>query len=640
MSGRPAWDRITDLFDRALQVDAEMRNDWLRAQCGADEALRAEVASLLAAASDAPGLLDRPAAAAMPELLAASPDGLEPGERLGGYRLQERIGIGGMGSVWRAEHERRPGAAVALKVLWQGSETPQLLKRFANERRSLASLRHPSIARLLDGGVSESGRPFLAMEYVAGLPLDRWCDERGASVAERVDLMCAVCDAVHFAHRNLIVHRDLKPDNVLVTADGSPKLLDFGIAKLLAEDDSAGSATLTELRAMTPQYASPEQVRGEGVTTASDVYALGVVLYELLTGRRPYRLPPGLGAETQRVIAEAEPARPSTVVLRDPVAGDTKGGAAGRAVEIAARRGAKPEVLARQLAGDLDKIVMMAMRKDPARRYASAERLAADLRRFRMGLPVEAQDDAWHYRLRKFARRHALAVGAAAVTMLALIGGVIATSWQARVAAEQARFARSEANVLHRVVELMNDAQREHLAEQARGGPRSLAEIFAEHAERLRRELEAEPRDLAALDGAIGESFAAFGQLAEAERMLEESLRLRRTLYPPSHPETAEALFRYARVLRLRGRAAEALPLAEEAVRVWEEAWGSDHADLAQAWALLGLVRGDLGEHERAFADLTVAERLLARHFGADHPSTVEAREASARARAAFDATR
>jgi serine/threonine protein kinase len=640
VSERPAWDRITDLFDRALQVDAEMRNDWLRAQCGADEALRVEVASLLAAASDAPGLLDRPAAAAMPELLAASPDGLEPGEQLGGYRLQERIGIGGMGSVWRAEHQRRPGTAIALKVLWQGTETPHLLKRFANERRSLASLRHPNIARLLDGGVTEAGRPFLAMEYVSGLPLDRWCDERGATVAERVDLMCAVCEAVHFAHRNLIVHRDLKPDNVLVTADGSPKLLDFGIAKLLAEDDSAGSATLTELRAMTPQYASPEQVRGEGVTTASDVYALGVVLYELLTGRRPYRLPPGLGAETQRVIAETEPPRPSTVVLRDPEAGDTKGGAGGRAVEIAARRGAKPEVLARLLAGDLDKIVMMAMRKDPARRYASAERLAADLRRFRLGLPVEAQDDAWHYRLGKFARRHAIAVGAAAITLLALVGGVIATSWQARVAAEQARFARSEANVLHRVVELMNDAQREHLAEQARGGARDLAAIFTQHAERLRRELEADPRDLAAFDGAIGESFAAFGQLAAAEQRLEQSLHLRRAFYPPSHPETAEALFRYARVLRLRGRAAEALPLAEEAVRVWEEAWGPDHADLALARALLGLVRSDLGQHADALAELTVAETLLARHFGVDHPSAFEARAAAARARAALDAAR
>ncbi|MEK7861683.1 MAG: serine/threonine-protein kinase, partial [Chloroflexota bacterium] len=238
-----------------------------------------------------------------------------------------------------------------------------MLLRFANERRSLASLQHPSIARLLDGGVTESGRPFLAMEFVLGLPLDRWCDQRHASIAERVDLVCAVCDAVHFAHGNLIVHRDLKPDNVLVTEDGTPKLLDFGIAKLLADDGEAGNATLAELRAMTPQYASPEQMRGEGVTTATDVYALGVVLYELLTGRRPYLLPPGLGAETQRVLGEIEPSRPSTVVLLQPEAGIAKGASGESAAELASRRGTRPEALARQLSGDLDKIVLKAMRK-------------------------------------------------------------------------------------------------------------------------------------------------------------------------------------------------------------------------------------------------------------------------------------
>ncbi|MEK7861684.1 MAG: tetratricopeptide repeat protein, partial [Chloroflexota bacterium] len=261
---------------------------------------------------------------------------------------------------------------------------------------------------------------------------------------------------------------------------------------------------------------------------------------------------------------------------------------------------------------------------DPARRYASAERLAADLRRFRLGLPVEAQDDAWHYRLGKFARRNRLAVSAASVTLLALVGGVIATSWQARVAREQASFARSEASVLHRVVELINDAQREYLAESAQGGTRSLAEILALRAAELRGELEGNPRDLAAIDGAIGETHAAFGLLESAEVLLLESLQIRREIYPATHPEMAEALFRYARVLRLRGRSQEALPLIEEAVRVWRAAWGPDHADLAQASALLGFVLSDLGQHERALAEFIEAERLLARHFGENHRSTLE----------------
>lgn len=631
MTGQPDWERVKDLFDRASDVEAAARGAWLAEECGGDEALRREVESLLEASSSAPELLDAPLVSFMPELLSASPDGLKAGDEIGAYKLLERIGVGGMGTVWKAAHSARPQEPVALKVLWQGAETPNILKRFANERHSLASLRHPNIARLLDGGLSAQGRPFLVMEFVDGLALDRYCDERGLSLERRLEILRAVCDSVHFAHRNLIVHRDLKPDNVLVTADGTPKLLDFGISKILGAEGSDSTVTLTELRAMTPQYASPEQVRGEPVTTASDVYSLGVMLYELLTGRRPYRVPAVLSVAAQRVITEIEPPRPSTVVVRAPEPEETKRPETAGAAGISERRGLRPEALSRALEGDLDKIVMMAMRKDPARRYASAGHLGEEIRRYLTGLPVEAQDDTFAYRLRKFVRRNRLAVVAGGLVLLSLVGGIIGIAWQARLVAEQADFARSEASVLHRVVELLNYSQREHAEETARGGTRTVAEVFENFANDLRQEMQAEPRDLAALDGAIGESYVALGMLEPAEEVLRESLEIRIELYPENHPEMAEARYRLANVLAQRGDLEAAQPLAEEALRVWRRSWGSDHADLGQVHALLGLIHEQRQDLPRALLHLPEAARIFGEHFGDSHPRTLQVLEAWAR---------
>jgi len=631
VTGRPDWERVKDLFDRASSVATAERGAWLAAECGTDEDLRREVESLLEASASAPGLLDSPVVSFMPELLAASPDGLKPGDAIGAYQLLERIGVGGMGTVWKAAHSARPQEPVALKVLWQGAETPNILRRFANERHSLASLHHPNIARLLDGGLSAQGRPFLVMEFVDGLALDRYCDERRLGVDRRLEILRAVCDSVHFAHRNLIVHRDLKPDNVLVTADGTPKLLDFGISKILAADGSDDALTLTELRAMTPQYASPEQVRGEPVSTSSDVYSLGVILYELLTGRRPYRVPAVLSVAAQRVITESEPPRPSAIVLRAPEPEETKRPESGGAAGISERRGLKPEALSRALEGDLDKIVMMAMRKDPARRYDSAGHLGEEIRRYLQGLPVEAQDDTFAYRLRKFVRRNRLAVSAGALVLLSLVGGIIGIAHQARLVAEQADFARSEASVLHRVVELLNYSQREHAEETARGGTRSVAEVFESYANDLRQEMRSEPRDLAALDGAIGETYVALGLLSPAELVLRESLEIRLGLYPEDHPEMAEARYRLANVLAQRGDLEAAEPMAEEALRVWRQSWGANHVDLAQVHALLGLIHEQRRDLPRALAHLPEAARILGEHFGDAHPRTLQVLEAWAR---------
>jgi non-specific serine/threonine protein kinase/serine/threonine-protein kinase len=360
------------------------------------------------------------------------------------------IGRGGMGAVYLGVRDDDAfQKRVAIKVLKRGMDTDSIVRRFRNERQILAGLEHPNIASLLDGGTTPDGRPYFAMEYVEGRPLVDYCETHGLDTAARVRLFRSVCSAVQYAHQNLIIHRDLKPANVLVTADGTPKLLDFGIAKLLSPRLAGHTLapTVAGLQLMTPEYASPEQVRGDTVTTATDIYSLGVVLYELLTGRRPYRLTSRIPADIARVICESVPVRPSTAVTRIGAATDIgdeltvdPSSAPARTKRDERPRTVDVQRLRRELAGDLDTIALKALSKEPDRRYASVDQLSEDLRRHLEGLPVIARKDTLGYRAAKFVRRNRVAVAAAALTLAALIAGIIGTTWQARVArVERAR---------------------------------------------------------------------------------------------------------------------------------------------------------------------------------------------------------
>ncbi len=434
-----SWDRARRLFHAASALDGAERDTFLREACGDDEALAAEVRSLLAWHDEATGFLEAPVARvadlaglAGVDLPAAPPPAPGPedliGTSLGPWRIVALIGRGGMGEVYRAE---RADAAfsreVAVKVMG-GGDLAQVAERFRRERETLAALDHPNIARVFDGGATPAGRPYFVMELVDGVPVDAYCDERRLGVEGRLRLFLAVCAGVQYAHQNLVVHRDIKPDNILVGRDGTPKLLDFGVAKLLGkgETQAAEEDGFARTWLMTPDFASPEQVFGQAVTTATDVYSLGVLLHVLLTGLRPYRLSGDTRVSLQRQLATADPGRPSALAG----AGDEG------ARERAARRGTTPRQLARRLGGDLDAILQRALQRDPAARYATVEQLIDDLQRHLAWQPVSARRREVRYVAGRFLRRHAVGVALAATAVLLLAAGVAAIAWQARLAAE------------------------------------------------------------------------------------------------------------------------------------------------------------------------------------------------------------
>jgi serine/threonine protein kinase/tetratricopeptide (TPR) repeat protein len=390
-------------------------------------------------------------------------DSEQIGRRIGAYRIERELGRGGMGTVYlavRADDQYQK--QVAIKLIKRGMDTDYVLRRFRTERQILAGLEHPNIARLLDGGTTDDGLPFFVMEHVEGKSITDYADHHRLSALERLKMFRIVCKAVHYAHQHLVIHRDLKPSNILVTEDGTPKLLDFGIAKLLAaqphEDGAWAQETATGMAMMTPEYASPEQVRGASVTTASDVYSLGVVLYELLTGHQPFHFSSRRPDEVARMICGTEPERPSTAIGRThdiQRTQDGKNGAFGTGAAAAesmaarfgeTRDGNSVERLRRLLRGDIDTIVLTAMHKEPQRRYASVERLSEDIRRHLEGLPVEARRDAFGYRAGKFVRRNRLGVSAAALVLLSLFVGIGATTYHWSVAARERRLAQNRFN--------------------------------------------------------------------------------------------------------------------------------------------------------------------------------------------------
>lgn len=609
------WHRLKEAFEAARTRDAEARRSFLLETYGDDPDLLEEVRALLRA-HEADGPADR-FFEGMGSVLHHRPSkGEREGQQIGPYELVEELGQGGMGRVFLARRaDGQFDQRVALKVLPIGFSSPDARDRFLTERQILATLDHPNIARLLDGGVTENGQPYFVMEVVDGQPLDQYADAKELSIEERLELFLDVCDAVQSAHQKLIVHRDLKPSNILVTAEGTVKLLDFGVAKLLDPEpllSQNAPRTRTGWSPMTPGYASPEQVRGDPISTASDVYQLGIVLYKLLAGRRPYSVEDRTPSEVERIICEVDPAPPSTAATRSE--DDGSGG------------GSSPAEHRKTLRGDLDTIVMKALRKEPDRRYDSVEQLAEDLRRFLDGRPVSAHPDRWTYRAGKFARRHRGGVLAAAVIVLLLIGYGVTITWHSQRTQAALDRAQREAQKSEQVTDFLVGLF-ERAAPYQTAGPAvqlgdtlTTRELLDQGAARARQDLSDQPEVQATMMYTLGRIYRQLGYHDEAASLLDDALAVQQEHLPPTHPDRAQSLHERALLLRYEGQTERAARLYRESLSIQRRHLGEEHPDIADNIRELAVIAAREGRY--AQADSLFREALAMRKslHGPNHP--------------------
>ena len=619
------WQQVKQLLDHAIAFNASDRGSFLDRACHGDSELRGEVESLLFSHDRAgSGFLREPVLNLSANTAAAAAPARE--RRIGAYQLAEEIGRGGMGEVYRAVRvDGQYNKEVAIKFVRGGFESSSLMERFRNERQILASLDHPNIGRLLDGGATPDGIPYLVMELIEGISIDRYCDDHDLSITERLQLFRQVCEAVQYAHQRMVIHRDIKPSNILVTKDSVPKLLDFGIAKLL---DPSATAGTTLARPMTPEYASPEQIRGELVTTGTDVYSLGVVLYQLLTGYSPYQGDTSTPHGLARAICEEDPRRPSTVVFRreeSREAPSTSGRISNTRKDSAAK-------LHRRLRGDLDNIVLMALRKDAAQRYASVERLSEDIRRHLDHIPVLARKDTLVYRSAKFVRRHKLGVAIACLAFVLVVTGmVVIVRAERRARAEQALAERRFNDVrkladslifeIHDSIRTLPGATaaRQLIVQRAQQYLDSLA-TDAKSDSGLLRELAAAYARLASVQGEVtnanlGNSKEALKNYRRAVELLEAAV----AASPGDRDSRRELAETYLELYRSTESGSEARSLLEKATAILEPLSTSYPADpniqhaLAKTHEMWGSFFGATGQLKESQANYEKSLALCSR---------------------------
>ena len=620
------WRTLSALLDEALDLPVEARDVWV-------EGLAERYATLKPILRD---LLAKQAILGTHDFLGGAPkfagsacaghdaDGsaqLLVGSTIGAYRLVRELGRGGMGAVWLAERTdeliKRP---VALKLPHPSLYDQHLAERFARERDILAALTHGNIARLYDVGVAPNGQPFLALEYVEGMPLTSYCDTRQLSIRERINLFMQVLRAVQYAHTHLVIHRDLKPSNILVTADGNVQLLDFGIAKLVT-DSAAKESELTLLggRAFTPDYASPEQITGQPISTASDVYSLGVILYELLTGELPNKLKRASRGALEEAILSADPLKPSHTA---------------RTGTDASARAMMPHKLAKLLRGDLDTIVLKALKKLPSERYATADAIAQDLQHFLRGEPVEARPDGAIYRLGKFAARNKVTMAAAAVAFLALAAGLALSLWQARVAREQAVAAQREAKKAKAVQAFLLDifSANSHLqGDPLKARQTTARDLLDIGAARINENLKDVPEAEEEVLGTVGDMYVQLGLDREAVVLRLQRIEVLKKAYGARDPKVAQALIDYAEDISSSSERGNMLPALTEAKDILDGARDFSSGTRAWLWTTFArYYRYTSPEKMRLNADTAV--KLLKEH-PKDDWSLILAMQLAARAR-------
>jgi eukaryotic-like serine/threonine-protein kinase len=610
------WQQIQSLFEQALDVPADDRDVFVKTKCGGDKDLYDDVIKMLRADENAHSLFSGGAVEALgfPKPLSMV------GRRIGSFELVREVGSGGMGVVYLARRvDGQFEQNVAVKLIKRGMDTEQILRRFQIERQILAGLDHPNIARLLDGGVTDDGLPYFTMEYVEGIPIDQYCDRNRLTVEQRLAMFLSACDAVVFAQQNLVVHRDLKPANIVVTVAGQVKLLDFGIAKVLSDQPLLGlpdPLTRTGFRVMTPGYASPEQVRGDQVTTASDVYSLGVILYELLSGRRPYVTTGVSIQEIEKAIVSTDPRRPSAAAVSassdaPPVSGDAD------SQTLSAFRSSSPERLKRRLSGDLDNICLMALRKDPRRRYASVEQLREDIKRHLSGLPVTARPETLSYTISKFMQRHRLAVTLAAVIVLVISG--LVTFYTIRLAEERDR-ARTEARKAAEVASFLTDLFEIADPIATSGETVTARELLERGSERIEVELADQPDVQANLLYVIGKVYYNLGLYGAASVAQQQAYEIQRKLFGESSREAGLTLMELSALADINGHYDSAISIDRRAVNIFVQLYGERDTLTANAINNLAISlrhNGELEESERHYRN---ALRLRSELHGDMHP--------------------
>jgi len=588
------WDQVKEILAQALEQRPTERDDFVRRACGENAALRAEVQSLLVNYDRADSLLENSPAA---DALSFQPD--LPEKNIGVYRIIREIGRGGMAVVYLGERDdQNYRKRVAIKMVRPGIGTEQVLLRFRNERQTLAALDHPNIVKLLDGASTEDGLPYLVMDYVEGVPINEYCDVNRLSVSGRVQLFRSVCSAVQYAHQNLVIHRDLKPGNILITKEGLARLLDFGIAKLLnPEFVQAPLVTRTDSRPMTPEYASPEQVRGDTVTIATDIYSLGVMLYEILTGHRPYEVADSSWGEIERLVCDKEPPRPSTKIALDRE----------RVKATAQLRSAEPKQLVSLLRGDLDWITMKALEKDPSRRYATASELSADLGRYLCHEPVLARPASTAYRARKYVRRHPAGVAIAAGLVLLLAGFAIMQSIQLRRITRE----RDRAN---RITSFMEGIFKVSDPSEARGNSITAREILDKSSADIGTGLEKDPELQAEMMFVMGDVYRGLGLFPRAQDLYQRSAEIRGRVLGPENLDTLKSLDDLGWILNQEGHAAEAEKLQRQTVGTRRRVFGDKNLDTLKSMSNLAWTldrEGRYAESEELDREILDARRRM-----------------------------
>jgi serine/threonine-protein kinase len=578
------WQRLESLFHAAAEMNPSARKKYLDQACAGEDELRRQVESLILCSNESQQIID-----GVISKEAAGVTGLAIGERIGQYEIVRELGQGGMGVVYlalRADDQFQKH--VAIKLMRSEFMSRSTVERFRTERQILANLEHPGIAGLLDGGDTAAGWPYVVMEYVDGVPVDIYCARHRLSIRERLVLFCRIADAVSYAHRNLIVHRDIKPENVLVTAGGDPKLLDFGIAKLLTSDAASSTPasmrnlTIAAERLMTPGYASPEQARGEPITTLSDVYSLGVLLYKLLTERMPLHIGSTRASDIEREICDTAPTRPS----------------------MAARETGAWLKLSKASAHDLDTILLVALEKDPQRRYSSVEAFQEDIERYLGGFPVQARSSSFAYHASKFVGRHRWGVAGATLALLLIVGFSIGMAVLAKRLQQQRNQAQMQLERSGRVSHLLESVFVGADPESARGTNPTARQLLDRGSMEVSQTLNKEPEIQASLFSTLGRVYESLGVFNRAEQLLKQSLDLRRKVSGDNSIETATGLYDLASVLDQNGQNAEAEKMAKKALALRQSLTGPRSRETAQALNELGLIelyKGDPRQAEALF---------------------------------------